>query len=348
MQHTEIHNIKQLANFLRCDFEFLEAFLNGSIYVFDRQNHQKESFPVSATTNSISKSADIERFYIQKKNKRLGYRIVHKVVSDNLSNILKILCTELNKLYDPPSCVHGFVEDRNIKTNANLHLGKKYILSVDISLFFESITSNMVSASLCDLGFTRAISEYISQITTINGKLVQGYNTSPVIANIVAKKLDSELISYSHLSKIIYSRYADDLYFSSDETIPKSKEIGKIVENHNFILNPLKSKLMIRGRNQFVTGLSVFDRHYPRIPKRIKKNLRLEIYYIKKYGFISHSCKILNYSTLDYTSNFRIRTEVDKYIFTSHNRIMGWLYFINSIEPRVAKTLIVKYRDAQK
>lgn len=101
MNHTEINSIKHLANYLRCDVTFLEDFLNGSIIVYDSRNWQETEFYNSIENNSSISPVRIKRFYIPKKNRKLGYRIVHKVNTDTLSNILKGLNTNLSQLYKP-------------------------------------------------------------------------------------------------------------------------------------------------------------------------------------------------------------------------------------------------------
>ena len=338
MNHTEINSIKHLANYLRCDVTFLEDFLNGSIIVYDSRNWQETEFYNSIENNSSISPVRIKRFYIPKKNRKLGYRIVHKVNTDTLSNILKGLNTNLSQLYKPPPCVHGFVAGRNIKTNAEAHLSKKYVVSLDIYSFFESITKEMVINSLTDLHFNRVIAEYIGRIVTIDGHLIQGYNTSPTIANIVCKKMDAELSHFCGKS-ITYTRYADDLYFSLDDYPPDVSTINSIIEKHGFIINPTKTKLMVRGQKQYVTGLTVFDNLYPRLPKRIKRNLRLETYYIKKFELVSHACRHLGYDISDYESSQDIRLEVNFHSLSIRERLRGWIYFMNSIEPNVAEKL---------
>lgn len=338
MNHTEINTIKQLANYLRCDNSFLEDFLNGSITVLDSGNWQVTEFYNSKENKVSSSPVKILRFYIPKKNKMLGYRIVHKVLTDTLSNMLKGLNTNLSKLYNPPTCVHGFVTGRNIKTNAEAHLSKKYIISLDINSFFETITKEMVVNALIGLHFNQIIAEYIGRIVTIDGHLVQGYNTSPTVANMVYQKIDEELIQFCGQS-ISYTRYADDLYFSSNECPPDAIKIKSIIETHGFVLNPAKTKLMVRGENQYVTGLTVFDKKYPRLPKRIKRSLRLETYYINKFGPVSHACKQLGYDISDYTSSREIMQEINTYILSMNERLRGWIYFMNSIEPIVAQKL---------
>ena len=252
MNYSEIHTLKHLANYLRCSDEHLESILNGYTYVFDQISKVEIKYANSENPIESKTPIKIQRFYLKKKNKSLGYRVVHKVTSDIFSSILKILNTNLSLLYIPPKCVHGFVKYRNIKTNATEHLSKKFNLSVDISSFFESITYDMIVESLVNLGFNKNIAEYIAVLTTIDKKLVQGYNTSPTIANIVANKLDNELIEACN-NKYTYTRYADDLYFSSNDDIPDVSLVERIIINNVFSINPLKTKLMTIYSNHYIT-----------------------------------------------------------------------------------------------
>ena len=96
--------------------------------------------------------------HIPKKNKTLRYRTIYKPDSDNLLSCLKILKKELISIYSPPDCVHGFIPKKNIKTNAQAHLSKKQILSVDIKSFFETITQSQIINSLNLLGLNSNVS----------------------------------------------------------------------------------------------------------------------------------------------------------------------------------------------
>lgn len=289
--------------------------------------------------NNTRDAIILHKLYIPKKNSNLGHRVVYSIKNHLFSSILKTLNTYLKEIYLPEENVHGFINNRNIKTNATQHLSKRKLMSVDIENFFETISTDMINKSFISLGFTPEISPIISQLITLNGRLAQGYHTSPTIANIVASSLDKELLKEVCLDDIIYTRYADDLYFSSNKELPLLDSIEKIINKHGFKLNPNKTKYMPRGSKQYVTGLSVFDKNSPRIPKRIKKALRLEVYYINKWGMKSHLLKKLGYSYNDYSSNILVRHEVDTEHDKSYARIYGWIKFIMSIEYKVGKKL---------
>ena len=321
MKHTDITTTKELANYLRCDADFLESAINFEYYL-----HNKEiDFSESDSKIVVSK------FNIPKKGKNGGYRTVYKCHSYFLANTLKILNTNLNQIFTPNKFSHGFVKGRNIQTNASCHLSKKIILSVDFKNYFESITKDQVIEALVKLGFKNKVAEWISCITTINNVLVQGFATSPTLANIVTNELDIDLNSFCN-DKITYSRYADDLYFSINESSISLDEITKIIKKHGFELNEKKTKFMSRGNRQYVTGLTTFDANYPRISKKKKRNIRLEIYYIRKFGYKKHiRNKLIKEGINPKTPNFKDLMNVE--IDLTRDKLYGWLHFIYAIEP---------------
>lgn len=323
MKHTEINTLQELANYLRCPIDFLEKATQNDFDVVDLGKGDKLIIPTSGGLVGVVRVA--------KKGKKVGHRIVYKVITDQLANTLKILNTYLQEIYIPESCVHGFVKKKTIKTNAEMHLAKKIVVSVDIENFFENITSKMVVDGFISIGFMPNVAVWLSQLTTIQNALVQGFSTSPILANIVSVKLDKEFLNFCKES-ISYSRYADDLYFSSNDDQIDLTEIERIVNDHDFKLNHSKTKIMKRGQPQYVTGLTVFDEDSARIAKKIKRNLRLEIYHIEKFGYRRHVRVKLKKAGFD-SKLPSFHVDVDFEITNTINRIYGWLYFIHSIEP---------------
>lgn len=322
MKHSDITTLHELANYLRCPLDFLEKATQNDFDVVDPAKGDKLRVPPSGGTVRLVRVA--------KKGRKPGHRIVYKVITDQLSNTLKILNTYIREIYIPENCVHGFVKKKTIKTNADMHLAKKIVVSVDIENFFENISRQMVVEGFISIGFKPEVAQWLSQLTTINETLVQGFSTSPILANIVSLKLDNDLTNYCN-DKITYSRYADDLYFSSNDEI-NVDEIERIVNQNTFKLNHSKTKVMKRGQPQYVTGLTVFDKEQARISRKIKRNLRLEIYHISKFGYRRHVRIMLKKAGFDSKSP-DFHSEVDFEIANTINRIYGWLYFIYSVEP---------------
>lgn len=273
---------------------------------------------------------------IPKKNPRLGHRIVYKVTNGILKNLHKVLQKHLNILYVAPNSVHGFVPDRNTQTNACCHLAKKKILSMDIEDFFGSVRDIDVVRVLEEIGCNNRVASWMSKLTTIDGKLVQGFNTSPVLANMVFKDTDILLEALSKQHQSIFTRYADDITISSDDELPTIIEVESLLANTQFKINKAKTKIRYRGGKQFVTGLTIFDCNYPRVPKQFKKLIRLRLYYLKKYGCKSYVMRETGISEAEAECEpDKAQILSDRMIRLPHE-IKGWIDYVNSIEPSLA------------
>lgn len=317
--HKKIKTLKRLSNFLNIESEILNEISENDFNIICANTYNDEIL------NSV---LTVKKIEIRKKNG--GIRIVYSPTSDNLTNCLKILNNRLKDIYNPPDCVHGYIKGRGIKTNAVQHLGKKYILKIDIENYFEKITKNMINVALKKLGFHDNISSLIAKITTHNDVLVQGFHTSPTIANIIFHELD---LFFSKIEKCTYTRYADDLYFSSDEKREIEPLIKKKLLDYGFNINHKKTKLMKRGQKQYVTGLTVFDSITPRISKVKKMEIRQDIHYIQTYGFLGHIMHKLGITHEDFLKDEETKVKVFNAMNLEKQRIKGWLLFINSIEP---------------
>ncbi|MBE9488084.1 MAG: hypothetical protein IMY73_02770, partial [Bacteroidetes bacterium] len=126
---------------------------------------------------------------------------------------------------------------------------------------------------------------------------------------------------------IVYTRYADDMSFSGDK-VDVLDDILEVLKKYYFEINESKTRFYYKGNGQYVTGLSVEDSVKPRIPKRVKKRLRAEIYCISKYGLKSNVARILKKEESEIT---------DEMLKKRSEKIIGWLSFINSIEYQFAE-----------
>lgn len=300
----EITSLTLLAGFLRCRVDQIEMLK--------------------------SKYDSVLEMRIPKHNRRYGYRVVYSSKNHLLSNTLKCLQFELNKLYVPMKCVGGFVHGRGVSYNAMPHINKRVVLTLDIKDFFESIPFEKVVTTLVKYGFATEMANHIAEIVTLNNVLVTGFNTSPVIANMCCEEMDSELLDLCRSKGLSYTRYADDLTFSGGN-IDCIEAIKTIINRYGFLINEKKTRLYRKGGPQYVTGLTVSDDKYPRIPNRIKRQLRAEIYYIVRWGLLSHALYNLRESG-------KSREEICVKVAV---RVVGWLNYINSVEPMYAK----KYKE---
>ncbi|MEW6352421.1 MAG: reverse transcriptase domain-containing protein [Thermodesulfobacteriota bacterium] len=128
---------------------------------------------------------------------------------------------------------HGFVPGRSIVTNAALHVGKEVVVNLDLKDFFPTVTFPRVKGLFAGMGYSPAVATILAllctesprQKVTLDGKpyhvavgpraLPQGACTSPALSNLVARRLDSRLSGLCRTMEWTYSRYADDLTFST-------------------------------------------------------------------------------------------------------------------------------------
>lgn len=154
--------------------------------------------------------------------------------------------------------VHGFVKGKSFLTNAQVHLGAKHLLNVDIKDFFPSVRRESVDQVFRDFGYCDKVSGHLAELCTLYDALPQGAPTSPTLSNLIFKSLDYDLEKLAEEAGLIYTRYADDLTFSSkDKRIPKDivGQIGKIVQRERLSLNEEKTRWMGPNDRKEITGL---------------------------------------------------------------------------------------------
>lgn len=214
------------------------------------------------------------------------------------------------------SSAHGFTHKKSILTNSSIHKGQKQLLKLDLKNFFPSIKINRIIYIFKQLGYPNNIAYYLSSICCHGDYLPQGAPTSPILSNIVSRKLDSRLITLAKKMGLKYTRYADDLTFSGDELPAKFIEYVKnIVDDEGFEINETKTRLYKDKGKRIVTGISVIGNEI-KVPRDYKRKLKQELHYIKKYGLISH------------ISKKKIRKH--NYLFSIIGKVNFWI----SVEPK--------------
>lgn len=192
---------------------------------------------------------------------------------------IKILQNKVRPLieahYKVKKAVHGFVGNgKGIVSNAEQHKKKKYVLNLDLQDFFHSVNFGRVRGIFINTPFNMGLpaATVLAQLCTHNGRLPQGASTSPVLSNLASTSLDKRLMKIAREFNLTYTRYADDITFSSKETFPVSLvkrdelETGKsivgyalekAINDSGFKVNHSKTRLQHRYQRQEVTGLVV-------------------------------------------------------------------------------------------
>ena len=224
--------------------------------------------------------------------------------------------------------VHGYVARRSTKTNATVHVGAKFLQKFDVMDFFDSITEAQVAQVLVEIGFGSEAAALLARLVTCMGRLPLGARTSPRISNLILGNFDFEMSTLAEDLGLQYTRFADDLSFSSQSAFNIHTEVESALNSYGFLLNSEKSKSFKHGQPMFVTGLAISDDQFPRLRKRLKSHLRMEFYFVEKYGVGEHAR--------------RIGRDAGR----TASRMMGQFHYARSIEPDFAANLAVLYPNA--
>jgi len=186
----------------------------------------------------------------------------------------------------------GFEPGISIRENAERHSGKDIVISLDLKDFFPSIGFPRVFGALKSVGLDTKVAGIITAISTWKGALPQGAPTSPRLSNMVTYRLDKKLQSYLGRQKWTYTRYADDITFSFSRADNPNYVLGavdgiisvvkRIVAEEGFQVNEAKTKIMRRGRRQWVTGLVANEK--PNISRQKFRRVRAAIHNAKVLG----------------------------------------------------------------
>lgn len=253
---------------------------------------RRDPQPVDQATVQVLEMPLFFRHDIPKRNRARGYRTVwepalakseYKALARRLETFFRLVLPDF-----PHDAVYGYRSGRNIRENAAVHAGNTLLLSIDLEDFFPSISLERVAQLFEATGIDSAIADLLARFVTIGGSLPLGLPTSPVISNAVALPLDRSCQALADISGISYTRYADDLSFSGNISLPDIDALRSIVESHGFSLAEEKTRRSKLGQAHYVTGLSVSDALQPHVPRKKKRRLRQELYYASKFGLGDH------------------------------------------------------------
>ena len=123
---------------------------------------------------------------------------------------------------------------------------------------------------------------------TFNYVLPQGAPTSPIITNMICDKLDRRLAGLAKRFGLHYTRYADDITFSSMHNVyqknsPFRKELERIITDQGFTMNDTKTRLQKKGSRQEVTGIIVSDKL--NVTRKYVQDIRNILYMWDRYGY---------------------------------------------------------------
>ena len=228
----------------------------------------------------LYKAPDEERYRHFEIPKRSGGMRLISAPHGLLREMQDKLHVEFKGLYDAHPAAHGFVEARSIVTNASSHVGKRWVLNVDLVDFFPTINFGRIRGLLMKPPFEMgpAAAAVCAQIVTYRNGLPQGAPTSPVLSNFIASALDRRLLRLARGHKLTYSRFADDITLSTnlaqfppaiavreqlvsgDFKVAAGDALEQAIAASGFAINAKKVRIQGLGTRQEVTGLVVNEK----------------------------------------------------------------------------------------
>lgn len=243
---------------------------------------------------SIPNSKRYHDFYIAKKTG--GLRHISAPVN-GLKSIQTYLNIIFQAIYEPSLWAMGFAQNRSVVDNAQIHIGQNYVFNLDLKDFFPSIPQARVWGRLKarPFNFNQELASVIAglccmKVVTEDSEkyiLPQGAPTSPLLTNAICDKLDHKLAKLASHHGLKYSRYADDITFSSLHNVYQKdsrfmKALFQIIQEQGFQINKAKTRLQKKGSRQEVTGLIVSDK--VNVTRKYIEDIRNILYIWKKYG----------------------------------------------------------------
>lgn len=284
-------------------------------------------------------------------NKKSGGKRIIYAPNAGLAKIQQCLNLIFQALIKPHTSAKGFVSGQSIVDNASVHIGRNYVYNIDLKDFFHSIDqariwgrlqhypfnlnkkrknlelANMIAALCCHEIEVERVNADGNWEKIVKNVLPQGAPTSPILSNIVCARLDYYLSKAAHRFGLNYTRYADDITFSSMHNMytdgnPFIIELNRIILQENFFIKESKTRLQKINHRQEVTGLIVNNK--PNVRQKYLKEIRKWLYYWERYGYErANTFYYLYYSEI---------SSSDKKIPTLKRVIRGKLDFLKMVK----------------
>jgi RNA-directed DNA polymerase len=251
----------------------------------------------SSLIYQLYKVPDVKKYELFEIPKKSGGARRITAPLHSLKLIQRRLAQILQNTYKPKPVVYGYVQGKNIVDNARPHKKKEWVLNIDLENFFPSINFGRVRGMFMGIPYNLpdTVATILAQICCFNNELPQGAPTSPIVSNMICAKMDSELQDLAWRNRCFYTRYADDLTFSTTlakfpvqiakvNSILNVKigiELKRVIKSNGFIINSKKTRAFSRLQRQEVTGLTV--NKYPNVKRKFIMQIRAMLYAWEKH-----------------------------------------------------------------
>ena len=304
------------------------------------------------------------------KKKSGSTRTIH-APAKGLKAIQRCLNVIFQSIYKPHDAAFGFLNEKSIVDNARIHASSYYVFNIDLKDFFPSIDqarvwkclqlqpfnlndktdkndtpsnrlmlANIIAALCCTEMEVERMTAEGNWVKVKKNVLPQGAPTSPILTNVICQKLDFLFTGVAKRFGLRYSRYADDITFSSLHNVYQkdsyfNKEIYRIVHQQGFHIKESKVRLQKSGYRQEVTGLVVNDQ--VNVKRRYIKELRKWLYMWETYGYE----KAYSFFLSDY---IRSKTNAPITLPGMANVIKGKLNYLSMVKG-IKNDLLIKLQN---
>lgn len=240
---------------------------------------------------------------VVEKIKSNGSKRVIYDVDSSLKIVHARICDILLKEVEYPSYLNGSIKGRDYKKNAHIHRANKILIQEDITNFFPSISKSYIRDMWIKVfGFSPIVAEFLSEIVTYEGYLVQGIKPSSFIGNLIFFDLESSIFLELAGKGIKYSRYVDDMTISCNRPMSNHEKKEVITSIYSMLYkkgckpNRRKQQLSRKGQSQRVHGLNVSSGKVS-MPKEKRNRIRGIVFQCEKMYEVSSN-------TLEYKNFF--------------------------------------------
>lgn len=279
-QFLSLKNSYELSNVFRLKF-------SKFIYVLEHASYREFTIPKAKGGKRTIEAPDEYILFIQKRlNKYLQ----------------AVYCRfKPQEVYGFVQSIKGEAQRHTIVTNAKNHIAKNNVLNIDLKDFFHSISATNVRELFQKppFNFSEDLATCIALICCWNKRLPMGAATSPVVSNLFCLTLDQQLVALASKHKLTYTRYADDLTFSSNDYLTEEMiaEIKNVIVENKFTINERKFRLQSKYKQQSVTGIKVNTK--PNVDRSYIRNIRATLHDIKLNGLEKAAIKHYKFKELD-------------------------------------------------
>lgn len=254
----------------------------------------------------------------------------------------------LQQLHSPRAPVHGFIKERGAVTNANAHQTRPYLLNLDLRDYFGVITRRRVLGMLMALGLEEEVALAVCSICVTRNQLPQGAPTSPILSNMIAYRLDRDLMNLAKIHRLRYTRYADDISLSSyaqptalfqgEVPLPGrvpveqlSASLRSAILSNGFEINPEKVWFSGPKTRKEVTGLIVNE--FTNVKRSFVRNLRAALYKVETMGVAS--------TEKDYKKRYKIDLPLEQVL----RGRLEWIAQVRGRSFSAYRTLAKRFND---